>query len=266
MAKPADIQPITASKHYRILVYGDPGARKTTLAGSGGANTLIVHPYVEHLDAIKNSGADHWLVKDWSGMNEVLAWARHEGNAYEWIWLDSISCWQDVGMDDIFDVAKARNPRRATAFWDKGDYGVNMGRIAEWVRFMMGCDLFHLGITAHQFWMEVQEGEPDEEMGPQYTERMMPWIQGKGMPQRIAGYMQMVGYQTVHDSKKRKGEQYTKTRFKGNTAFYGKDQFHAFPSGQVIDLTVPKLEAAIKQARESAPTTTRRRRNTVASN
>jgi hypothetical protein len=258
VAKPDAIKPIESSKHINILLYGDPGARKTTFAGSGGAGTLILHPHVEHMDPIVNSGADHWLIHDWSEMQEALSWARHEGDAYRWIWLDSISCWQDVGLDDIFAVAKERNPRRATAFWDKGDYGVNMGRIAEWVRFMMGCDLFNFGITAHQFWVEVQEGEPDTH-GPNYIERMMPWIQGKGMPQRIAGYMQMVGYSTVHESKKRKGEQYVKTRFRGNVNFYAKDQFHAFPSGQVIDLTVPKLEAAVAAAKKTKSTTTGRR-------
>jgi hypothetical protein len=268
MAKPAAIKPIEASEHINILLYGDPGSRKTTIAGSGGPGTLIIHPHVEHMDAIVNSGADHWLVKDWDEMNNVLDWARHEGDAYKWIWLDSISCWQDIGMDDIFAVAKARNPRRKEFWWDKGDYGVNMGRIAEWVRFMMGCDLFHLGITAHQFWMEVSEGEPDDGV-PNMVEKMMPWVQGKGMPMRIAGYMQMVGYNTVHNSKKKEGEQYVVTRFNGNAGFYAKDQFHAFPGGKVTNLTVPKLEAAVNAAKETsatrAPTTTRRRRR-VASN
>jgi hypothetical protein len=264
MSKPAAIKEIRSSKHINILLYGDPGSRKTTMAGSGGEGTLIVHPHVEHMDAIVGSGADHWLVQDWDEMQNVLQWARHEGGDYKWIWLDSISCWQDIGMDDIFAVAKARNPGRGQYWWDKGDYGVNMGRIAEWVRFMMGCDLFNFGITAHQFWAEMTEGEPDDDM-PQVVEKMMPWVQGKGMPQRIAGYMQMVGYNTVHESKTKKGEQFVVTRFKGNAGFYAKDQFNAFPTGKVTNLTVPKLEAAVQAARTKkqarpAPTTTRKRR------
>src|SRR5215831_14327058 len=247
MAKPPQIRPISESKHTFFCVYGDPGCGKTTLAGSAGKGTLIVRPPIDHTDAIVGSGADEWVVHSWDDMLEVQEFARHEGGSeYDWIWLDSVSLWQDVGMDDIWQGVIAQKPHRLAAFYDRGEYRINMGRISEWVRYMIGNDTFNFGMTAHPFWATFRENEGE---GDDVT-KLMPWIQGKSMPQKLCGMMNLVAYMTVH-KRKEGGQLYRKLSFHGTENFYAKDGLGAFPKGYVVNPNLPAIAAASDAARKA---------------
>ena len=252
MTKPAAIRQISEAKHTTQLVFGDPGCGKTTYAGSAGKGTLIVRPPFDHTDVLIGTGCEEWVAHRWNDMDDILEWARHEGGSYERIWLDSISLWQDAGMDDIWQAVVALHPHRLKAYYDRGEYRINMGRLSEWVRYMIGCDLFDFGITAHPFWATFRENEGE---GEEIT-KLMPWIQGKAMPQKICGMMHMVGYMTVHPSKKNKGGVYRKITWNGNENFYAKDGFGAFPKGYVMNPTLPEVMKQIEAVRAKKRTKT----------
>src|SRR5262245_50843794 len=136
MAKPDAIQPIGKSKKICFLLYAPPGAGKTRLIGER-ERTLIVRPPYDHTDSIRAELAEEWIVYDWAEMLNVHEFARHEGSKhFDWIWLDSISLFQDTGLDDIWDGVVAQKPHRAQYQLDKGEYGVNMWRLQQWVRHM----------------------------------------------------------------------------------------------------------------------------------
>jgi AAA domain len=257
VSRPDAIQPVSAgSKYVKLLVYGDPGVGKTRLAGSGGEKTLIIHPPVDHVDSILDSGASHWEVHNWNEMLEALEYARHEGDEWEWVWLDSISLWQDIGLDDVWAETIAQKPDRWRYGLDRGEYRVNMWRLEQWVRHMVGSENFNFGITAHPQWATF-------DIDGTTTTKLMPWIQGKAMPQKISGYMNIVAYMNIRPRPNGKEGRYLYTQSSAN--FYAKDQFTAFgEKGVLAAPTIPKMMEQINEARRAAsPTRRRRQRRTL---
>lgn len=256
MSKPSTIGPLTAGEKTRLLVYAHPGRGKSVLAATSAevGKTLIIRSPVDHIPRMAmKSGAEQALVHDWDEMQDLLEYLRHEPDEYDWVWLDSISLWQDVGLDDVFAAAIERNPSRRKYGPDKGEYGINMGRLAEWVRFAVGANAFHLGITAHPIPMidPVDDGL-----------LLMPWVQGKQMAEKICGYMQMVCYLEVRKNKQNKP--YRILYSQATEDYYAKDQFDAFEDGQMINPTMEKITAAIAAGQPRTPTRRRTRRTTSA--
>lgn len=242
-------QPLSAMKGVAMMVYGIPGAGKTRLIGTG-ESTLIIHPPTDHTDSIQlPADVEEVVVEDWSKMLEVFQWVYGEAHEqYNWIWLDSISLFQEHGLDDVFADAIARKPERAQFGPDKGEYGINMNRLAKWVRDMVALakvGQINFGITAHPFeWWDPTKEE----------DVWAPYVQGKNMSPRICGYMNIVAMLQVNE---RDGEDPQRVLTTDAPGFVGKDQFDCFPqlkSGRhgIIDPTMPKIESAIKSARRPA--------------
>jgi AAA domain len=248
MARPATIGPLSANEKIRILVYAHPGRGKTVFASTSAeiGKTLVIRSPVDHIPRLAlDSGAEQALVRNWDEMYELLEFLRHEPDAYDWVWLDSISLWQDVGLDDVFQAAIERKPSRREYGPDKGEYGINMGRLAEWVRFVVGANAFHFGVTAH----------PIPMMDP-VTDGLilMPWVQGKQMAEKICGYMNLVCYLEVRE--RRNGTRYRAMYSQATEDYYAKDQFDAFEGGKMLNPTMKKVVEAINA---NAPKPARRR-------
>ena len=160
-----EIRDAGASSKINMLIYGDPGVGKTTLIGTAGkqVKTLVIRPPFDHVDPIVGTGVKEAVVHDWTEMLDVQEYLRHEGHEWDWVWLDSISLFQDAGLDDRFAAAVERTPTRGQYGPDKPEYRVNMWRLEQWVRHTVGAELFNLGITAHPFWMNVPSTEAPEE-------------------------------------------------------------------------------------------------------
>lgn len=237
MAKPAMIGPMSANDKIRLLVYAHPGRGKTVLAATSAelGKTLLIRSPVDHIPKMAlATGCEQALVHDWDEMWELLEFLRHEPDAYEWVWLDSISLWQDVGLDDVFQAAIERNEHRRKYGPDKGEYGINMGRLSEWVRFVVGANSFHFGITAHPATMvdPVNDGLI-----------LMPWVQGKQMAEKMCGYMNMVCYMEVRLRKDQ--TRYRVLHSQATEDYYAKDQFDAFEGGKLVNPTMTKVVEAI---------------------
>jgi hypothetical protein len=241
------------SKTLSICVYADPGVGKTVLVGTcaelpgkngGKAKVLIIRPPVDHTDSIDNEEVDEWVVTDWASMDDALLYCRNDGaGLYDWVWLDSLSLWQDQGLDDIWDKLIEEKPHRAKFGLDKGEYGVNMHRIGVWIRHMVGCPHWHFGVTCHP---RVGPSTEDEE-DPQ--EKLMPWVQGKMMAPKICGYMNIVAYlhwDTVRKHEVRVIDTNSSEKF---YAKYAVTKDNPLASGRLINPTMPKLMEAIATTR-----------------
>jgi len=242
MAKPEAIKPVQRTKHINLMVYGDPGVGKTRLIGTA-PKTLILRPPTDHTDSIRDSDAEEWVIRDWNEMAEAQEYLRHEGaKNWDWVWLDSISLWQDTGLDDIWESVIAQKPHRAEFGLDKGEYGRNMQRLARWVRHMVGMDAVNFGITAHPFEGTDINGDV----------KLMPYVQGVNMAEKVMGYMNMVTYLEVRE-KKNNGGTYRVLHSQASEDYKAKDQFDALENGKLVEPTMPKIVKLIKAAQGTTP-------------
>lgn len=237
-------------------LHGHSSAGKTTLITTL-PNTLLIRPAIEHTESVKNPapGVQEWIVRSWEEMSgEVLDYLMHEGHKHSFVWLDSVSGWQDVGLDEVWRDVLARYPHRKGTPIDKGDYNKNFVQLAQWVRAVVGMDAFNFGFTAWPEELEDEEGNT----------RLMPWVQGKNMANRFVGYMKVVGYLERVESR---GSMRRVLRFDESPKYFTKDQI-GLPD-RIVDPTMEKFMEAVKTARSSGKSsnkparTTRRRRTTA---
>jgi AAA domain-containing protein len=265
VAKPAQIKPVGGKKKVKLMIYGIGGAGKTRLVGTTPGRTLIVRPPTDHTSSIEvqaGSKVDEWEVDSWAEMTECLEFCRFEGSKhYEWIWLDSISLFQDTGLDDVWKDTIARKPDRAKFGLDKPEYGINMHRLSGWIRDFVGMDSMNIGITAHPFQTTVGGGEDFgsvEEGDP----ILMPWIQGRNMPTKITGYMNAVFYlRVIKNPKTKKTERELITDIyprEFGAAIYAKNQLFTSSSNKMVNPTMPQIIAAINGGGRAKAVATKR--------
>lgn len=247
-----EIRPVGASPKTSMLIFADPGAGKTTLVGTGaeaGLDIIIIRTPMDHIPArVLRSGAQEIIVRDWDDMignDGVLEYAQHQGHKHDWFWLDSISLFQDVGLGDVLQgEIDRKGPARGLYGPDRSEYRVNMWREEQFIRHMVGAEGFNFGITAHPFWYT----DPESDMP---TSQLMPWIQGKSMPQKICGYMNVVGFMEVKSrGKGAQAKKYRVIHTSKSDRYYAKDQYDAFgENGDIINPTLPKMMEAIESVR-----------------
>lgn len=245
MPKPAAIKEVSAQRaHWTIIVYADPGVGKTWLAATSAKedhDTLIVRPPTDHTDTIDihfDVIVDEWVVHDWQDMDEVHEYLRHEDHGYRWVWMDSVSLVQEIGLDGIMQDLVTAKPHRNEHVPDRGEYGENMNRLSKWIRNMSALD-FNFGMTAHVIrYTSPKTGD----------EHLMPWVQGKMMPEKICGYANVVGHLDIIESEKH-GEVRV-LHVKPHDEYYAKDGFGAF-SGRILRPDISKMEEEVKKAKKS---------------
>jgi hypothetical protein len=117
-----------------------------------------------------------------------------------------------------------------------------MSRLTEWVRGMVSLDTVNVGVTAWAFKDEDENGRP----------LWMPWVQGRAMPQKICGYMNLVGRLAVLARQKdgdtyKKGDQYRVMFTDLTDKYYAKDQYLGAFKGKMFHPTMPKIIKVIDQ-------------------
>lgn len=256
---PAGIREIGESRFAKILVYAMWGVGKTIFTGSGGPRSLILRPPTDHTDSIisfypSNQRPKEWIIRDWDEMDQAGEYLRLHGQEWDWVSLDSLSVWQDTGLDDIWAATIEKFPHRLAkhAGIDKGEYGRNMDRISQWVRNVVSLDTFNFMVTAFP---TARLESPDGES------KLMPWVQGKMMSEKVCGYMNMVGYMTKRKAAS-SGRVFRQIDFNETEDFYAKDQFNCWPNGRLIDPTLPKLLEAVAAAKGKPKATPAGKRRT----
>lgn len=212
-----------------FFLYSDPGVGKTPL--------LANHPKTLILDgdlgaeSAAGTPAEIWPMTTWTDMDAAYDYLRHEDHGYEWVWFDGIGVGQGRLLTDIMEEKVKTHTHRKVWAADKAEYGENLFRFKQWVQHMTALP-FHFGITSHPWRFEdFVTGE----------ELIMPWIQGKNMPQTICGMMNVIGFLTIDadDEDKRI------LRTKPHNGYYARDKFGALGAG-LINPTIAKLEAKIQ--------------------
>lgn len=251
------IKPVARTKHINLALFGEPGIGKTRFVGGSGGKVLIIRPPVDHTDSLMPDDkrrAEEAVVKDWSDMNELLEHLRHEGEQWDWVWVDSWSLLQDVLLDDLFETAVAEKPARARYWADKAEYGVNMGRIGSWMRHAIGPDLFNFGFTAHP--AVLASPDLDEDGDP--VEKLMPWIQGKNMSPKLCGYTNIVAFMEATGKDRKRI-----IRVRSDERFYAKDQFDALPDGKLLNPTMTRFVKLVDESPGRKGSAEAERRNTT---
>jgi hypothetical protein len=238
------IRDVGSSKHSKVGIFGASGIGKTRFVSSTAelGPTLILRPPIDHTESIFGSGCKEWVIRDWGEMFDALDYLRTDGNKWFMVWLDSLSLWDEMGLQDVWQAAKDRKSGRAEFGLDKQEYGINQTRLTEWLVAVVGLDTFHFGWTALP--MIVTDPESQEDI-------WMPMVQGREgkMTHKACGYMNVVGYLAG-----RKGRDSTFRRtlyLQQDGEHYAKDQYTCTEKGRIIDPTMPKLMAAISGARSA---------------
>lgn len=243
MAKPSAIRSMADLRAgINILLYGDNGVGKTPLLGSSPRCLILNADPPDSIMSAKAYGstADVWNFADWSDAEEAFEYLRHErDHGYEWVWLDSITGMQFVGLDGIMEDLVAAKPHRDRYVPDMQQYLQNMNRLSTWVRDMSALPI-NFGMTSHPFrWIEGESEEDEAEM-------VWPFIQGKNMPAKICGWMNVIGYVKLGQAQV-KGQTGTHQLLytKELPGYYARDRFSVLPS-PMVNPTIPRIQSIIE--------------------
>lgn len=245
-------------------IYSHPGEGKTALWGSGGPRVLILDSDpgmgTQTCDALGQT--PHVMpVTDYQELQEAYEFAKHdiakELPEVKWVVWDSLTLFQDRTLiDELMPDAVAENPKQDEFVPSQRQYLQNMNRIGRYTRLFVDLPI-NFGVSCHVE-LETVDGET----------LYMPQVQGKNMPSKIAGYLNVVGYMgkaEVEEGGKKKKVQ--RILFMKEGKYFAKDRFNAL--GHHVDKpTLPKLEALIQEKRGAEPASTappavRRRRRTT---
>jgi hypothetical protein len=197
------------------------------------------------------------VIRDWAAELEAYQYVHQGGwEEYDWVWLDSLSVFQDFGLRDVLQDAIDRKPTRAMKKGegpdgknimipefgaDQGEYGINMTRITNMIQDFVGMadeGKINFGVVCH----------PETWYNPMTEESVLaPWVQGRGMIAKVCGYMNMIMYMAGEP----KPILYSEAK-----GFFGKDQYGALPklkSGKrgLVRPTMPKLIELLESRRET---------------
>lgn len=221
-----------------ILLYGDNGVGKTPLLGSSPRCLILNADPPDSVMSAKAYGstADVWNFGDWADAEEAFEYLRHtRDHGYEWVWLDSVTGMQFVGLDGIMEDLVASKPHRDRYVPDKHEYLQNMNRLSTWVRDMSALPV-NFGMTSHPFRWVDGDGE----------EVVWPWVQGKDMPQKLCGWMNVIAYVKIGKAKVKGVEgSHQLVYTKELPSYYARDRFSALPS-PMVDPTIPRIQSIIE--------------------
>lgn len=223
-------------------IYAHPGAGKTVFAGSKGKGTLILDSDGggSLAAAAQGSEAEAMPCNDYDDLQSIYEHLRYDDHGYDWVWWDSMTLFQERALiDEILVEAHAENPRQSEDVASQREYLINMNRIGKFTRQFVDLPI-NFGVTFHVMAVPDPEGELI----------YMPAVQGKNMPSKISGYMNVIGH-LGKATTERNGKKVRVRRmlWQQHEHYYAKDRFDAL--GATMDApSIPKCEKLIDAKRQ----------------
>lgn len=233
-----------------MMVFGDPGSQKTRLAGTSMKPLIINCDGASGLESLRSIHNPSVMVRDAECIDDVyemIEYIKGRRHDRQWLWLDSLTLLQELEMDLVMATLVRNKPHRDPDVPDQAEYLKVQNRLKKLVRDLIKLDI-NVGITAHVLRVEDQDDD---------TVQYWPAITGKLMPQKIAGYMGIVGHMGIikkkEDGKNKKGKQIevVRLRVQRTDKIYAKDRYGALGAG-MDSPTIPRIEKAVKKAVEAA--------------
>lgn len=247
-----------STEFKNILIHGDSGCGKTTLAGSVPGRSLFLAGEPGYISAARHGARGKArLIPDTATANAAIMWLENgHASEFDWITIDGIGTMQNKFLlgyaAEAFDQNPAKRAHRNLP--DKPDYFNAQNFIKGWVsRFIdLPCNVL---ITAHSMRPDGEDGET----------LVYPSIQGKGyeVSNYVSGLMHTVGYMSIRVNKE--GEQVRRVLWDHyydqnvDTRYFAKNQLGGLPM-YTDDLTMPEILARIDGKTEEAPTPGRKSR------
>jgi len=242
-----------------MMIYSEPGAGKTCVACSAPRTLLLNADGPDGPESARMMGYDPsvWDIENFRDLDRAYNLIRKYPDRYDWVWLDSISIFQESGMDDVMEAMLAKAKHRNPYVPDRPEYQETQRHLGLWIRHMSKLPV-NFGITAH----EMRLVDPDDD-----RVTYLPDIQGgQGrFANKVCGYMGVVGHLEVKMRKEEgKSEELRVLRVRREGKYYAKDRYHALGKG-VVNPTIPKIVSLIEQAKPVAGRPARRRKPSVKS-
>lgn len=234
-------------KFINPIIYSPPGGGKTILAGSSAeiGNTLILNADGQDgPESIRSMGYDPdiWDITSYKQFDKAYEHLRLHPGLYDWVWLDSITLYQETNIQEILaDVRAGGKTHRDPDVPDKPEYLREQTKTLKTIRHMRALPL-NFGITAHV--MSMVDDDDGEVV-------YLPSIQGgQGrVSSKVCGYMSVVGYLKIVKVKGGDGKVHKVrrliTEFDGK--WYAKDRFGAL-TPYVAQPTIAKIAGLVQQS------------------
>lgn len=236
------------SEFANVLIYSDPGDGKTPLAVTAPNHLLLECDRGLKSAAISGAKGKKWVIEDYNDLTKAYDYMRNTGCArFEWLILDSLTMFQDRGLDHIMDDLHAIKPHREVWAADRGEYGQNMNRLSRFVRNLVDLPV-NVIVTCTKFVSEVEQAD-----GSTVAE-YWPMVKGVNMPQKISSMFDIVAHLQRVSFKKDPTKEYPVLSTVRRDGWYARDRYGAI--GRMPNPTIPKVIAAIEAKKKNPDTQT----------
>lgn len=235
------------SQYTSLLIFGDPGSGKTPLALTAPNPIMLECDRGLKAAAVKAKGKK-WVINDYNDLTKAYEFMRNGGcKKFDWLIFDSLTMFQDRGLDHIMDDLHAAKPHREVWAADRGEYGQNMNRISRFIRDLVDLPI-NVIVTCTAMVHEVER--PDGSTVTSYW----PTVRGVGMPQKISSYFDIVAHLQQVPSKTKPDQDYPVLSTRRRDGWYARDRFGVI--GRMPRPTMAKVIAAIEANKQGNPDTT----------
>lgn len=180
------------SSYFNMLIYGDSGVGKTTLAGSADAvpqmGPVLVIDIEGGTESLKHSYPNVEMVRvtTWKEMQEVYNVLHDGDHPYQTCILDSLTEIQKFNMYDIMNDLAQKRPDLDPDVPGMREWGKNLEQIRRFVRGFRDLDI-------HTLFTSLAKSDKDQKTGITTTK---PSLSGK-MADEVAAFLDVVVYYYV---------------------------------------------------------------------
>jgi len=180
------------SSYFNMLIYGDSGVGKTTLAGSAQAvlamSPVLVIDIEGGTESLKHSYPNVEMIRvtTWKEMQEVYNVLHDGDHPYQTVVLDSLTEIQKFNMYDIMNDLAQKRPDLDPDVPGMREWGKNLEQIRRFVRGFRDLDI-------HTLFTSLAKSDKDQKTGITTTK---PSLSGK-MADEVAAFLDVVVYYYV---------------------------------------------------------------------